>query len=359
MSEATPPQGDDSYISKVIEAVIRVGLILGLIAWCFSIIRPFITPVVWGVILAVAFFPVHQWLVGRLGGRDKLAALLISLVGLAVVILPAVAFTGSLVDSGQQIAESADLDNIKIPPPPTNIQDWPVIGKRTYDLWAQASRNIEPLLVKFTPQLKEATVWLLGAGLGLGAAIAQSLLSIIIAGVMLSGASSGAAAAKSIAGRLTGAGGDHFVEMASATVRSVAVGIVGVAMIQAALVGIGMVAVGVPHAAVWTLIALFLAILQLPPLIVALPVVIYMFSHLSTPIAVVFLVWEVLASSSDTVLKPILLARGVEVPMLVIFMGAIGGFMASGFIGLFIGAVILSLGYELSSDWLNANNEGA
>jgi len=337
MSEATPPQGDDSYISKVIEAVIRVGLILGLIAWCFSIIRPFITPVVWGVILAVAVFPAHQWLVGRLSGRDKLAALLISLVGLAVVIVPAVVFTGSLVESGQQIAENADLDNIKIPPPPTHIQDWPVIGKRTYDLWAQASRNIEPLLVKFTPQLKEVTVWLLGAGLGLGAAIAQSLLSIIIAGAY----------------------GNKFIQMAARTIRSVAVGIVGVAMIQAALVGIGMVAVGVPHAAVWTLIALFLAILQLPPLIVALPVVIYMFSHLSTPIAVVFLVWEVLASSSDTVLKPILLARGVEVPMLVIFMGAIGGFMASGFIGLFIGAVILSLGYELATEWLNTNNEGA
>jgi predicted PurR-regulated permease PerM len=357
MSESASPQVDDSYLSKVIEAAVRVGLVLLLLAWCFAIIRPFVTPVVWGIILAVAVYPAFQWLVARVGGRDKLAALIISLLGLALVILPALAFTGSLIESGQQIAETADLDSIEIPPPPSDVREWPVVGKPVYDIWAQASRSIEPLLVKFAPQLKEAALWLLGAGLGTGIAIAQSLLSIVIAGVMLSGASSGAAAAKSISTRLTGADGEHYVEMASATVRSVAVGIVGVAIIQAGLIGLGMVAVGVPHAAVWTLISLFLAVVQLPPLIVALPVAIYMFSHLSTPVAVVFLIWELLASASDSVLKPILLARGVEVPMLVIFLGAIGGFMRAGFIGLFIGAVVLSLGYELSLSWLNANAE--
>jgi predicted PurR-regulated permease PerM len=357
MAETTPPQLDDSYLSKVIEAAVRVGLVLLLIAWCFSIIRPFITPVVWGIILAVAVFPAYQWLVGRLGGRDKLAALFISLIGLAIVIVPAVMFTGSLIESGQQIAKEVDLDAIAIPPPPSNVREWPVVGESLYDLWAQASRGIEPLLIKFAPQLKEAAVWLLGAGLGTGIAIAQSLLSIVIAGVMLSGSSSGAATAKSISTRLTGADGEHYVEMASSTVRSVAVGIVGVAIIQAGLVGLGMLVVGVPHAAVWTLIALFLAVVQLPPLIVVLPVAFYMFSHLSTPVAVAFLIWEVLASSSDSVLKPILLARGVEVPMLVIFLGAIGGFMSSGFIGLFIGAVVLSLGYELSFDWVHAKDE--
>ena len=357
MTESAPPQPDDSYLSKVIEAAVRVGLVLLLLAWCFHIIRPFVTPVVWGIILAVAVFPAYQWLAARLGGRDKLAALLIGLAGLALVIVPAVAFTGSLIESGQQIAAKTDLDAIEIPPPPSGVQNWPVIGKQVHDVWAQASRSIEPLLTKFAPQLKEAALWLFGAGVGTGIAIVQSLLSIVIAGVMLSGSSSGAAIAKSISTRLTGAAGDHYVKMASATVRSVAVGIVGVAIIQAGLIGLGMLAVGVPHAAAWTLIALFLAVVQLPPLIVALPVAIYMFSHLSTPVAVAFLIWELLASSSDTVLKPILLARGVEVPMLVIFLGAIGGFISSGFIGLFIGAVVLSLGYELSFDWVHANDE--
>jgi predicted PurR-regulated permease PerM len=352
MAETAPPQLDDSYLSKVIEAAVRVGLVLLLITWCFSIIRPFITPVVWGIILAVAVFPAFQWLATRLGGRDKLAALIVSLVGLTTVIVPAIVFTGSLVDSGQQIAETADLDAIEVPPPPAEVRDWPLIGKSAHKLWAQAHRSLEPLLVRFSPQLKEAALWLFGAGVGAGLAVMQSLLSIVIAGVMLAGASGGAAAATAISRRLVGADGERFVEMASATVRSVAVGIVGVAIIQAGLIGLGMLVVGVPHAAVWTLIALFFAVLQLPPTIVVLPVVIYMFSHLSTPVAVAFTVWEILASVSDSVLKPILLARGVEVPMLVIFLGAIGGFMSSGFIGLFIGAVILSLGYELSRSWL-------
>jgi predicted PurR-regulated permease PerM len=357
MSDSTPPQMDDSYLSKVIEAAVRVGLVLVLLGWCLTIIRPFMTPVIWGIILAVAVFPAFQWLVGRVGGRNKLAALIISLLGLALVIVPALLFTGSLIESGQQIAAKTDLESIEIPPPSSDVRDWPVIGERLYDVWAQASRSIEPLLVKFAPQLKELALWLLGAGLGTGMAVVQSLLSIVIAGVMLSGASSGAAAARSISSRLTGADGDHYVEMAGATVRSVAVGIVGVAIIQAGLVGLGMIVVGVPHAAVWTLISLLLAVVQLPPLIVVVPVAIFMFSHLSTPVAVAFLIWEILASASDSVLKPILLARGVDVPMLVIFLGAIGGFITSGFIGLFIGAVVLSLGYELSVDWLNANSE--
>jgi predicted PurR-regulated permease PerM len=357
MAETAPPQMDDSYLSKVIEAAVRVGLVLLLIAWCFGIIRPFITPVVWGIILAVAVFPAFQWLATRIGGRQKLAASIVSLVGFTIVIVPATMFTSSLVDSGQQIAETADLDAIEVPPPPAEIRDWPLIGKSVHKLWAQAHRSIEPLVVRFSPQLKEAALWLFGAGVGAGLAVVQSLLSIVIAGVMLAGASSGAATATAISKRLLGADGEKFVKMASATVRSVAVGIVGVALIQAGLIGLGMVVVGVPHAAVWTLIALFLAVLQLPPTIVVLPVVIYMFSHLSTPVAVAFTVWEILAAVSDSVLKPILLARGVEVPMLVIFLGAIGGFMSAGFIGLFIGAVVLSLGYELGFGWVHANDE--
>lgn len=358
MGEFTPPQADDSYLSKVIEAAVRVGLVLLLLAWCFAIIRPFITPVVWGVILAVAVFPAYQWLVGRLGGRDRLAALVFCLLGLALVIVPALAFTGSLFESGQQIAEKTDLAAIAIPPPDTSVRDWPVVGGSIYEFWAQASRGIEPLLVKFAPQLRDAAVWLLGAGLGTGVAILQSLLSIVIAGFTLSASSSASATAKTISTRLAGADGEHYVEMAGATIRSVAVGIVGVAIIQSGLIGVGMMAVGVPHAAVWTLICLFLGVVQLTPMVVVLPVVIYMFSHLSTPIAVAFLIWELLASVSDNVLKPILLSRGVKVPMLVIFLGAIGGFITSGFIGLFTGAVVLSLGYELSRDWLRATGGG-
>jgi predicted PurR-regulated permease PerM len=196
-------------------------------------------------------------------------------------------------------------------------------------------------------------MWLVGAIVGLGLAIVQSLLSIVIAGVMLVGASGGAQAATTFSKRIAGASGDKFIQMAAQTIRSVAVGIVGVAIIQASLVGVGLLAAGVPHAGVWSLLCLFLAVLQLPPLLVVAPIIVYVFSYASTPVAVIFTIWEIAASSSDTFLKPILLARGVEVPMLVIFMGAIGGFMAAGFVGLFVGGVVLSLGYELARTWIS------
>lgn len=346
-----PPDATDSYLDKVTESVIRVGLVMLLLVWCFNILRPFITPVVWGVILAVAVFPAFRWLTTRLGGRSRLAAGILTASGFAVVLVPAALFAGSLVDTGQQLT-AQDLASYQAPPPPAEVRDWPLIGNTVYETWSQASRSLEPLLVKYASEIQEVALWLVGATVGTGMAIAQSLLSIVIAGVMLVQSAGGERAAFRLSNRLAGGEGGRFVEMAARTIRSVAVGIVGVALIQSGLIGIGMIVAGVPHAGLWTLLCLLLAILQLPPLLVVGPVVFFMFSQLSTPMAVLFAVWEIAASASDTFLKPVLLARGVEVPMLVIFMGAIGGFMMSGFIGLFIGAVVLSLGYELGRMWV-------
>ena len=359
MSEASAPLVDDSYLDKVTEAVVRIGLVLLLLFWCFSIIRPFMTPVVWGSILAVAIFPAHRWISAKLAGNEKLAALILAVLGLSVVLVPAGLFAGSLIESGQQISQQQDLDSIRVPEPPAEVKDWPLIGDAVYEYWSEASTNLEPLLVRFAPELRDAAMWLVGATVGTGLAIAQSLLSIIIAAVMLIGASRAALAATRISDRLTGGSGERFIQMTAQTIRSVAVGIVGVAIIQASLVGVGLLVADVPHAGLWSLLCLILAILQLPPLLVVGPIIVYMFSQVSTPIAVIFMIWEVAASMSDTFLKPILLARGVEVPMLVIFMGAIGGFILSGFVGLFIGAVVLSLGYELAGSWILGETDPA
>lgn len=358
MSETSAPPIDDSYLAKVTETIVRVGLVLLLFFWCFNILRPFITPVVWGVILAVAVFPAYRWLTAKLGGRDKLGAVIFALAGLSIVLVPMILLAGSLVESGQQVSQHGGLDSFHVPLPPASVKDWPLVGGAVYDFWSQAGHSLEPLLVKFAPQLREAAMWLIGATVGTGLAIAQSLLSVVIAAVMLVGASGGTQVASRVSKRLAGTSGDRFVQMASRTIRSVAVGIVGVAIIQSGLIGLGFLVAGVPHAGIWSLLCLFLAVMQLPPLVVVVPVVFYVFSTASTPVAVVFLIWEMAASMSDNFLKPILLARGVEVPMLVIFMGAIGGFVMSGFIGLFIGAVVLSLGYELASAWIRGEADG-
>jgi len=144
--------------------------------------------------------------------------------------------------------------------------------------------------------------------------------------------------------------------LSTATIRSVAVGVIGIAFIQAMLGGLGMMFAGVPAAGLLAIVILVLAIAQLPPLVVLLPVVIYVFSAESTTVAVVFMVWSILVSMSDAVLKPIFLGRGVDAPMLVILLGAIGGMITSGIVGLFIGAVILALGYKLFQVWVEWGN---
>lgn len=359
MPESTAASQDETHLQRVTESVVRVGLLLLLLAWCFGIVRPFITPVVWGMVLAVAVFPAHRWLTARAGGRPKVAAALLGATGIAIVIIPTVLFANSLIETGRQLSADRELEAIAVPPPQPEVKDWPLVGGTVFEIWRQANQSLEPFLVQYAPQLRDAALWVFGATVGTGLAIAQSLLSIVIAAVMLVGAPRGTESVNRLAVRLAGPSGEHITELAARTIRSVALGIVGVAIIQASLVAVGFLAAGVPHAGVWALLCLILAVLQLPPILVVGPVIFYVFSTASLPVAVAFTVWELAASSSDAFLKPILLARGVEVPMLVIFMGAIGGFMMSGFIGLFLGAVVLSVGYELAAAWVAGGAEAA
>ena len=349
----------EAFLSRAVETTVRIGTVLLLAAWCLQILRPFVIPVAWGIIIAVAVHPAYVWLERAMGGRSRLAAAVFSAIAVLLLIVPAVVGAGSLLESGQQVASQLRDQAIEIPPPPDSVADWPVIGEQVHGFWSLASVNLGEAARQVAPQIQALGGWLLAAGAGTGLAIAQFVIALVIAGVLLASADTGTKAARNIATRMAGDRGQSFADLAGATVRSVAVGIVGVALIQAALLGIGFVVGGVPHAALWTMLCLFLAVLQLPTLIVVVPIVFYVVSYSSTVVAVLFAIWCLLAGLSDNVLKPILLGRGVETPMIVIFMGAIGGFVSAGFIGLFVGAVILSLGYELFMAWLDGGEEPA
>jgi predicted PurR-regulated permease PerM len=197
----------------------------------------------------------------------------------------------------------------------------------------------------------------LSAAAGVGAGILKFVVSIIIAGVLLANDAGGGQAARAIATRLTAERGNESVELAAATVRSVTLGILGVALIQTLLASLGFLLVGVPGAGLWALFVLILAVVQLPTILVLGPIIVYVFSTSSTATAVVFAIWSLLVGMSDAFLKPLLMGRGVDVPMLVIFIGAIGGFVTSGIIGLFVGAVILALGYKLFLAWLKEDTQ--
>jgi predicted PurR-regulated permease PerM len=212
-------------------------------------------------------------------------------------------------------------------------------------------------LTSIAPQLKEAAGWLLSTAAGAGVGVLQFVISIIIAGVILANAVGFGGFLKALATRLTGDRGEEFATLASKTVRSVAQGVLGVALIQSLLAGVGLLAADVPGAGLWALLVLLLAIVQLPPILILAPIILYVFSASSTTVAVIFMIWSILVSMSDAFLKPLLLGRGVEVPMLIILIGAIGGMISSGIIGLFTGAVVLALGYELFKAWLKEGQQ--
>ena len=194
--------------------------------------------------------------------------------------------------------------------------------------------------------------WVIGAAAGVGKGVLLFLVSILIAGAFLVYGQSGSQALETVAARILKGDGKQFVDLAGATIRSVAQGVLGVAVIQAILAGIGMMLVGVPYAGLWALLVLLLAIIQLPPLVVLGPVIVYVFSVETTVPAVLFMIWGLIVSASDTFLKPLFLGRGMDIPMLVILLGAIGGMILSGIIGLFVGAVVLAVGYTLFMAWL-------
>ncbi|MGB5716680.1 MAG: AI-2E family transporter [Gammaproteobacteria bacterium] len=354
MSNSSRTEEDKLFQKRVLDAAIRIGLLVLLVLWCFNIVRPFIMPILWGAIMAVAIYPLYVKAHHKLGGREKLTAVLIDLVALAILIVPSVMLTGSLIDGTQSIAAEYDSGTLTIPPPSASVKDWPLVGEKLFNAWSLASTNLEAALVQFKPQAEAAGKWFLSAAAGAGAGVLMFVVSIIIAGVFLVYARSGSRALETVVGRVLGEKeGKAFVDLASATIRSVAQGVLGVALIQTILGGVGMLAIGVPYAGVWALLILLLAIVQLPPLLVLGPLIVYVFSVEPTMPAVIFMIWSLMVSVSDSFLKPLFLGRGMDIPMLVILLGAIGGMILSGIIGLFVGAVVLAVGYTLFVAWLN------
>lgn len=341
------------FVANALEATVRIGILLLLAAWCFSIIKPFAIPIAWGVIIAVSEYPSYLRLRSWLGGRGTTAATLMAVLGLLVLLVPVALLSGTVVDGAQGLAKGFQEGTLAVPPPPESVKDWPLIGDSLSAFWTQASHNLAATAEKIAPQLKTAGKWLLSTAAGAGFGVLQFIIAIIIAGALLANSESAGAFARAIAVRLAGDKGEGFAKLAEATVRSVTKGILGVALIQAILAGIGFMVMGVPGAGLWALLCLLLSTVQIGIVPVTLPILIYVFATAEPLPALLYLIWSIIVGTLDNVLKPIMLGRGVEVPMAVIFVGAIGGFITSGIIGLFVGAVVLVLGYKLLLAWVH------
>jgi len=354
MTDDNQKHSDSSMdMEKYVEVAARIGLVGLLVVWSFQIVRPFLQPVLWGVIIAIGFFPLHQKLASILGGRKKLSAALLTFLALAVLIGPVAVLTDSSIGGIQTLKEKIENGTLTVPPPSDKVAAWPVIGKSIDGLWRQASDNMDNAIQRLLPFIKKYGPKVLSVFMSVGFTIVQFFISTLIAGVLLVNAEAGKKVTQTFFSRVAGEQGEALTILAGATIRSVVQGVLGIAVIQSLLAGAGLLAVGVPFAGFWALMVLFLAIIQLPPLLILGPIILYVFStHEITP-AIIFMIWSFLVSVSDSFLKPLLLGRGVDVPMLVVLLGAIGGMIMSGIIGLFVGSVILSISYKLFIAWIN------
>ena len=353
MTSANSAQTDDRFLANAMASFLQLGALLILLMWCYMIVAPFVTIMVWGLIISVALYPTHTALTARLGGRAKMSSGILVMVGLAIIIVPTWLLADSTIGALHHVGAQLDSGSVTIPPPNASVAEWPVIGEKVHSVWADAASNIETALNKYSPQLKQlgqSAVSLAGSTIG---TVFQFIFSVIIAGVLLNSAEAGYRAARNIAGSLVGdAAGDRLTDISILTTRSVVKGVLGVAIIQSFLSAIGLAMIGVPAPGLWAGAVLVLAIIQLPPIIILGPIAVWVFSVAEPVPATIFLVYSSIVSVSDAFLKPMLLGRGTETPMLVILIGAIGGAIASGVIGLFIGAVVLALGYELLVGWM-------
>lgn len=357
MSDAKASDNEKSYLRPAIEITVRLGLLLALIGWCLTILRPFIPLLIWGVIIAVATFPFFNTLSKKLGNRNGLTASLIVIFFLLIILIPCVLLADSLLDGVHHLRDAYSHNGHLIPPPPDGVSQWPGFTKPLIDIWSLASNSTQAFVLQYKEQLGDVAKYLFRSLAGIGVGILEFVVSIIIAGVMLAYAKSGGEAVERVFIRLIGSRGQEFVRLTETTIRQVVKGILGVAVIQTVLASLGFFIAGVPLAGLWAVISLVLAIIQVGVGPVVIPIIIYMWSTSDALTAGLFTGWSLFVLVIDNVLKPWLLGKGAPVPMLVIFLGAIGGFIATGFVGLFLGAVILSLTYKLAQEWMTPEGD--
>ena len=337
------------------EVAIRVGLLGLLVFVCIRIFAPFATLMLWSLILAVALYPLSSRIAARFGGREAPAAAIVVIVALTLIGVPS-AVLGSLFASQIQSGYAAvSTQAVSIPVPAAGVAEWPLIGERLYAVWNSAATDLPAFVESLQPQLGNITRTVLSIAAATMGQVVLLLAAILVAGILMAQGKPGSAAVLRIVNRITGPErGPRIYRLMTATIRSVAIGVIGVAFIQALLLGIGFVFAGVPAPGVIALIVLGICVVQLPAALISVPVVAYIWwaGDLSTLGSVFWSVYLLLCGLVDNVLKPLMLARGVDAPMPVILIGALSGLASAGLVGLFLGAVLLTLGYVLLMDWV-------
>jgi predicted PurR-regulated permease PerM len=340
---------------KLLDVLIRAGLVFTLAMVCYRIFSPFVALMAWSTILAVTLYPAHQKLARRMGGKQGLAATVLVLACILLIGVPTSLLMVSLGDSLQNLVAHVRGGTLKIPAPSSSVAQWPVVGARIHELWSQAYTDLPSLVQSMQPQIRDMARQALQVVASIAGAVLLFLFSFIVAGIIMAWGQSGARAIRAIFVRLVGIRlGDELAHLSTATIRAVALGVLGVAFIQAIVVGLVLLVAGVPFTGLLALVVLVIGIVQVPALLVTLPVIVYIWvsGDYSSAGAIMYSVLLLIAGTLDNFLKPLLLGRGVDAPMAVILLGALGGLASTGLLGMFVGAAVLALCYQAFMWWV-------
>lgn len=348
-------------VARFLDMFIRFGLILALASFCYTVFSPFLNMMLWAVILAVTLYPLHQYFATRLGGKQGWSSTLIVLLGIVLIVVPTVLMISSLGESVSVMIDKLSGRAFVIPPPSAHIATIPIVGEKISVLWLKASNDLPGLISNYRTQIGDIAKATLGILASMGGGLLGFILSFIVAGIIMTWGAAGADSARRIAIRLTDENkGQSLVKLCTSTIRAVAQGVIGVALIQALLVGVIMIVAGIPAVGIFFIPALILGIAQIPVILVTAPAIALMWSlgdH-GTAMNIVYTILLIVAGMADNVLKPLMLGRGVDAPMPVVLLGALGGMAASGILGMFIGATLLSIGYRIFMSWVNDGQVG-
>jgi predicted PurR-regulated permease PerM len=344
------PQQRD--LAQTTLGVIFIG---GLITASFWILWPFLPAVIWAAMVVVATWPVMLWIQARLWQRRSLAAAVMTLILLLVLVVPLSLAIMTLVDNSDRIAGWARLsEGFKVPPPPDWVAGLPVVGTKLQQFWQQhASAGIQDLAAKLEPYASSVSKWFVSEVGSFGMLFLQFLLTVVFAAILYAGGDSAAAWLKRFGRRLAGQRGENAVVLASQAIRGVALGVVVTAVVQSLLGAIGLAVAGVPLVPVLTALMFMLCIAQLGPVLVLAPAVAWMYWKGDSGWGTFLLVWTLIVGSLDNILRPYLIKKGADLPLLLIFAGVIGGMITLGLVGIFVGPVVLAVAYTLLDAWVD------
>ena len=346
---------EHSELTRTTLAVLFVG---GLIAASFWILWPFLPAIIWATTLVVATWPIMLHVQQRLWHKRGLAVAVMTIALLVIFVLPFWLAITTITQHYDRIAGwAASLTSFQLPPPPHWLAGLPFFGAYAASLWASAAASgIEPLMAKAAPYAGSAAAWFVSALGGFGVLFVQFLLTVIIAVILYGSGEHAASLARRFGRRLAGERGEQSVRLAGQAIRSVALGVVVTAVGQSVLGGLGLALAGVPFAAVLTAVMFMLCIAQLGPLPVLVPAVVWLYWSGASVWGTVLVVWSVLLSTTDSVVRPLLIRRGAHLPLILLLAGVIGGLIAFGLVGIFLGPVVLAVAYTLLLSWMAEAN---